>query len=63
MQREFGSSSVLCDVLSARTIGVTRHKDKMPEVKWTGLFGLGGESQKYGFEDEVSNFLGTGVPR
>lgn len=41
-------------MLTARTIGVPRFKDKLPDVKWTGLFGAGGETQKYGFEDEVS---------
>lgn len=36
-----------------RTIGVPRLKAKMPKVKWTGIFGEGGETQQYGFEDEV----------
>jgi len=39
---------------SAQTIGVPRFKDKLSEIKWTGLFGAGGETQKYGFEDEIS---------
>jgi hypothetical protein len=41
-------------VLTARTLGVPRFKDKLPNVKWTGIFGEGGEAKNYGFEDEVS---------
>ncbi|KAI9636206.1 uncharacterized protein MKK02DRAFT_44910 [Dioszegia hungarica] len=39
---------------NAMTIGVPRLKAKMPKVKWTGIFGEGGETQQYGFEDEMS---------
>jgi hypothetical protein len=38
----------------AQTIGVPPHKQKYPDIKWTGIYGEGGEEQKYGFEDEVS---------
>jgi hypothetical protein len=37
-----------------RAIGVTRHKEQKPDVKWAGLFGSGGDELKYGFEPEVS---------
>lgn len=37
-----------------RAIGVKRHKDQKPGMQWAGLFGEGGEEQKYGFEPEVS---------
>ncbi len=30
-------------------------KEQKPNIKWAGLFGLGGETQTYGFEPEVSD--------
>jgi len=39
---------------NAKPIGVARYKDKKPGINWAGLFGLGGESQQYGFEPHIS---------
>jgi len=46
-------------ISAVRPIGTARHKDKKPGIQWAGLFGFGGENQKYGFEPEVSGPLST----
>ena len=38
----------------AKCIGPEGIAQKKPDVKWAGVFGEGGESKTYGFEDEVS---------
>lgn len=42
------------ELMVSRAIGVARHKDQKPGMQWAGLFGAGGDDQKYGFEPEVS---------
>jgi hypothetical protein len=37
----------------AKCIGPEGIAQKKPDVKWAGVFGEGGESKTYGFEDEV----------
>ncbi|ORY21299.1 hypothetical protein BCR39DRAFT_553965 [Naematelia encephala] len=39
---------------NAKPIGVSRFKEKKPNVNWAGLFGAGGESQQYGFEPHIT---------
>lgn len=39
---------------TAKPIGVTRVKDKKPDIQWAGLFGSGGENQQYGFEPDIT---------
>lgn len=44
---------------ACRAIGVSRLKEQKPGVSWAGLYGLGGETQTYGFEPEVRDPLPT----
>ncbi|RXK39208.1 hypothetical protein M231_03565 [Tremella mesenterica] len=39
---------------AAKPIGVLRHKTQKPNIPWAGLFGDGGENQKYGFEPDIT---------
>ncbi len=41
----------------AKCIGPEGVAEKKPDVKWTGIFGKGGETLTYGFEEEVSVWL------